>query len=266
MFKERPCLKLDGPDATDGRGVSESTCNVVEEVPLSIFINGRHFVTAMISPQMREEFILGHLFSERIVKGLSEVESLEIEGNIARAIISNPMKALLPRRPIVSGCGGIASFLDESKLSIIPSDLEIDKELIFRAMKAISFSDVHEATGGVHSVGLFDKDGAVCIAEDIGRHNALDKVIGYGLKKNIDFGQIFVASTGRISSDMVMKCSSVGIPLVVSRGATTGLALKIAERTGLTIVGFVRGRRMNIYTRPKRIMGLGSFAPVDQSL
>jgi FdhD protein len=262
LFKEYPCLKLDGTELggtglgmteLDGKEAAESACNVVEEVPLSIFVNGRHFVTAMISPHMREEFILGHLFSERIIRGLSEVESLEIEGNVARAIIRNPMKTLLPRRPIVSGCGGIASYLDESKLSMIPSDLMIDKEEIFKAMKAISLSDVHKATGGVHSVGLFDKNGAVCIAEDIGRHNALDKVVGYSLKKEVDFGRTFAASTGRISSDMAMKCSSVGIPIVVSRGATTSLALKIAERTGLTIVGFVRGKRLNVYTNPQRL-------------
>jgi FdhD protein len=262
LFKEYPCLKLDGtePGGTGlgmtelgGKEAAESACNVVEEVPLSIFINGRHFVTAMISPHMREEFILGHLFSERIIRGLSEVESLEIEGNVARAIIRNPMKTLLPRRPIVSGCGGIASYLDESKLSMIPSDLMIDKEEIFKAMKAISLSDVHKATGGVHSVGLFDEKGAVCIAEDIGRHNALDKVVGYSLKKKVDFGRTFAASTGRISSDMAMKCSSVGIPIVVSRGATTSLALKIGKRTGLTIVGFVRGKKLNVYTNSQRL-------------
>ncbi len=247
MFQEYPCMRL------DGNAASQSSCSVVDEVPLSIFINGRHFVTAMTSPQMREEFVTGHLFSERIINGLSEIESLEIEGNVARAIIANPLKALLPRRPIVSGCGGIASFLDESKLSLISSDLQIDKEGVFAAMKAISSSEVHLATGGVHSVGLFESSSVVCVAEDIGRHNALDKVVGYGLKKNVDFSRTFVASTGRISSDMAMKCSAVGIPIVVSRGATTSLALKIAERTGLTIVGFVRGKRMNVYTNPQRL-------------
>ena len=132
----------------------------MEEVPLSIFINGRHFVTAMISPQMRAEFVTGHLFSERIVAGLQEIESLEIEGNVARAIVSNPMRAIVPRRPIVSGCGGIASFLDESKLPEIKSDLKIGKEQAQEAMKAISLSEIHMATGGVHSVGLFDEKGA----------------------------------------------------------------------------------------------------------
>jgi FdhD protein len=247
LFCEFNCIKLD-EDA-----VEQSSCKIVEEIPLSIFINGRHFVTAMMSPQMKEEFVIGHLFSERIIKNLQEIESVEIEGNVARAIIVNPMKALLPRRPIVSGCGGIASYLDESKLPVINSDLVIHKEEIFKAMKSISLSEIHKATGGVHSVGLFDRSGAVCIVEDIGRHNALDKVVGYGLKRNVDFSKTFTSSTGRISSDMAMKCSSAGIPIVVSRGATTSLALKITERTGLTIVGFVRGRRMNVYSNPQRL-------------
>jgi FdhD protein len=259
LFSEFPCLKLD-EDV-----VEQSSCSVVEEIPLSIFINGRHFVTAMTSPQMREEFVIGHLFTERIVKTLPEIESLEIEGNVARAIIANPMKALLPRRPIVSGCGGIASFLDESKLPAIRSDLVIFKENVFKAMKAISLSEVHKATGGVHSVGLFNQRGVVCIVEDIGRHNALDKVVGYGLKSNVDFSTTFAASTGRISSDMSLKCSSAGIPIVVSRGATTSLALKIAERTGLTIIGFVRGRRMNIYSNRTRVTGLYNRASEEQS-
>lgn len=250
MFGEFNCIKL------DEEAVEQSSCSVVEEIPLSIFINGRHFATAMISPQMREEFVIGHLFSEGMIKNLQDIESVEIEGNVIRAIIANPMKALLPRRPIVSGCGGIASFLDESKLHAIDSDLVIHKEEVFKAMKAISLSEIHKATGGVHSVGLFDKSGAVCIVEDIGRHNALDKAVGHGLKRNADFSMTFAASTGRISSDMAMKCSTAGIPIVISRGATTGLALKIAERTGLTIVGFVRGRRMNVYTNPQRLMDI----------
>lgn len=250
MFKEFPCLKLDG-DKTE-----RSKHEVVEEVPLSIFINGRHFVTAMISPAMRREFIIGHLFSERIVSGVSEIESLEIEGNVARAIVTNPMRTILPRRPIVSGCGGISSFLDESKLTEIRSDKKIEREEIYKAMKAISQSKLHESTGGVHSVGLFGKDGAIHISEDIGRHNALDKIIGYSLIQGTNFSETFAASTGRISSDMALKCSVAGIPIIASRGATTSLAISIAERTGLSIIGFARGKRMNIYSNSWRVEGL----------
>lgn len=251
MQKEFPCLKL------DGESTEEAVCQVVEEVPLSIFINGRHFVTAMTSPKDRKDFVIGHLFSERIAASLGEIESLEIEGNVARAIVANPMRAIVPRRPIVSGCGGIASFLDESKLSEIRSDLKITKEDALAAMKAISLSELHVATGGVHSVGLFEKSGpissAVCVIEDIGRHNALDKAIGRALSGKVDLGQTFVACTGRISSDMALKCSVAEIPVIVSRGATTSLAISIAERTGLAIVGFVRGKRLSIYANRQRI-------------
>jgi FdhD protein len=250
MIKEYSCLKLDGSDAR------EESCPVVEEVPLSIFINGRHFATAMTSPQMRKEFVFGHLFAERIIAGPQEVESLEIEGNVARAIIANPIRAIVPRRPIVSGCGGIASFLDESKLPEIRSGLSISRTQAQQAMAAISLSETHIATGGVHSVGLFAEDGPITIIEDIGRHNALDKALGFALlqRPKQDFGRAFLACTGRVSSDMALKCSVAGIPVVVSRGATTSLAISIAERTGLCIIGFLRGKRLSVYTCRERFV------------
>lgn len=248
LKKEHVCLKLEGEE------VQESMDCIVEESPLSIFINGRHFVTAMTSPHMVKEFILGYLFSERIINGLSDVESLETEGRVVRLIISNPIKAIVPRKPIVSGCGGIANFLEESRLPKINSSLLVDKNAIYEAMKTIFESELHATTGGVHSVGLFDGNRAVCICEDIGRHNALDKAIGFGLVRGLDFGKTFVVSTGRISSEMALKCSVASIPLIASRGATTSLALEIAERTGLTVIGFVRTRRMNIYTNWQRVL------------
>ncbi len=248
MIKEYICLKLDGSDA------KEATCPVVEEVPLSIFINGRHFATAMTSPLMRKEFVYGHLFAERIIGGPQEIESLEIEGNVARAIVAHPMRAVVPRRPIVSGCGAISSFLDESKLPEINSDLIIGRIQARQAMESISLSDIHKATGGVHCVGLFAESGPICIIEDIGRHNALDKAVGYALlqSQNPNFHRTFVACTGRVSSDMALKCSVAGIPIIVSRGATTSLAISIAERTGLCIIGFLRGKRLSVYTYRER--------------
>jgi len=251
MMDDYDCIKLDGSRR------QESTCPVTEEVPLSIFINGRHFATAMISPALREEFVVGHLYAERIISGRQELESLEVEGDVARAIIAHPLRAIVPRRPIVSGCGGIASFLEEARLPRIDSDLKIDIDQAREAMAAISLSQLHLATGGVHCVGLFG-DGEPIIIEDIGRHNALDKAIGSSLmrRNGFDFGRSYVACTGRVSSDMALKCSVAGIPLVVSRGATTSLAISIAQRTGLCIIGFLRGKRMTVYCHGHRLEGL----------
>ena len=250
MIKDFECFRVDGEE------VQKSGCPVAEEVPLSILVNGRHFATAMISPQLRREFVAGHLYSERILSSIEEIESIEVEGDVARAIVANPIRATVPRRPIVSGCGGVASFLDESKLPRMKSDLTIRVEQAQEAMKAISLSETHIATGGVHSVGLFDQSGPVSIIEDIGRHNALDKAIGSLILREggFDLGRTFAACTGRVSSDMALKCSAVGIPIAVSRGATTSLAITIAQRTGLSIIGFLRGKRLSVYANPERFV------------
>ena len=248
-MKEFRCLKI------DGNGPIETVHLVAEEVPLSIFINGRHFATAMTSPAMAEEFVAGHLFSEGIVGGLEEIESLNVEENVVKVVLTNPIRAIRSKRPILSGCGGASSFLDESKLAKVVSDLRVERGDIRAAVKEISKSQLHKATGGVHSVGLFDRRGVIYKVEDIGRHSALDKVLGRGLLDCIRFEETFVATTGRISSDMALKCSRAGVGIIASRGATTSLAIEIAERTGLSIVGFVRGEKMNVYTGRERIKG-----------
>lgn len=236
----------------------EEKHEVIKEEPLTISINGRHYVTAMISLRMKKEFVIGHLFAEGIINEIKEIESLQLGDNTANVIITNPLKVVAARKIILSGCGTGSSFLDESKLPAITSEMKIDVADILAGVKSILHSEVHDTTGGVHLVGLFDKYVhkyvPVCVVEDIGRHNALDKVIGYGLLRDIDFEKTFVASTGRISSEMALKCSVANIPVVASRGATTSLAIELGEKTGLCIIGFVRGEKMNVYTNAERII------------
>jgi len=246
MFEKVECLKF-----REGAFV-ETTHEVVKEEPLALYVNGKHFVTAMLSPEMKREFVIGHLFTEGVIRGIRDIESLRTEENIAQVILTNPLKVFAARKIIVSGCGGESSFLDESKLPKIRSSVKIDADDMSLGVKSILDSPMHKITGGVHLVGLFDKSNCkyvpICISEDIGRHNALDKVIGYGLINNTDFERTFIACTGRISSEMVLKCSVANIPVVASRGATTSLAIELAEKTGLCIIGFVRGEKMNVYT------------------
>jgi FdhD protein len=246
-MKEFSYLQIDGEETTEAVG------QVAEETPLSIFINGRHFDTAMMSPAMAEEFVAGHLFSEGIIGGLIEIESLVVEEKAAKVVLRDPMRAMRSKWPIVGGCGGTDSFLDASRLPKIASDFSVERSEILAAMEEISRSDLHLASGGVHSVGIFDGDGIICRVEDIGRHSALDKAIGRCLLEGVDLGEAFIASTGRVSSDMALKCSFSGVPVVASRGATTNLAIEIASQTGLSIIGFARGRKMNVYTCRERV-------------
>ena len=250
MFKRLSCTKVDGENKK--RDLHE----VIEEVPFALFINGRHAMTAMMSPVQLEDFVTGYLYTEQIIKNVDEIESIRIEKNRMSVITRNLFKVLGPKKTILSGCGGSASFIDTEKLPKVTSDYSITTTDIRTSIKAVLNSELHVTTGGIHIVALLDGDRLIAVSEDIGRHNALDRVIGYGLRNRIDLSKTWVIVSGRISSEMVRKCLIANVPIIVSRGATTTLAVDIAERTGLTVVGFARSAKMVVYTHGERIAGV----------
>jgi len=231
--------------------VTEAKERVVTELGLSISVNGRHFATAMITPMMEKEFIIGHLFGQGIIENAADIKSIKLKENTAEVTLLKKDKA--ERSPEIH------------------SDFRVSREDIFGGVNAILKSKIYAETEAIHSAGLF-KRGAepLCIAEDVGRHNALDKVIGYALINRVDFGDTFAASTGRMVSEMVSKVCRANIPVVATKTAVTGLAVDIGQRCGLTIIGFVRDigmkiakdsdisiateRGMKIYTNPQRIL------------
>lgn len=247
MYRKLSCKRIDGELCDD------HLHEVIEEVPLALFVNGRHAMTAMMSPVMLEEFVTGYLFTEQIIKSIDEIESIKIEKNRMSVITTNLFKVLGPKKTILSGCGGSTSFIDTEKLPKIQSDYHITTQEIWNAGKAVLNSELHRITGGIHIVALLDGEKILAVSEDIGRHNALDRVIGFGLRNKLDLSKTYVLVSGRISSEMVRKCLIANIPIIVSRGATTTLAVETAEKTGLTVVGFSRGGKMNVYTHPDRV-------------
>lgn len=216
-------------------GVTRARERIVREIGLSIIINRRHFTTAMITPTMEKEFVTGHLFGQGFIRSVAEIESISVKGHTAE--VSLPEKRDKGKGP-----------------PAIRSSLKVSREDIFNSVKAILKSEVFAETEAVHSAGLFRQGAeAICIAEDIGRHNALDKVIGYGLLHNIDFAGTFAASTGRQPSEMLLRCRQANIPLIATKGVPTTLAIDIARKAGITIAGLVRGDTMTIYSNPDRI-------------
>jgi FdhD protein len=142
----------------------------------------------------------------------------------------------------------------------IASELEVTPGQIILGIRATMDSKTHRDTGGVHSCAVLRprKNGEVeilAIRDDIGRHNALDKAVGGVLRAVGNPSSCFLTTTGRASSEMVAKCYGARIPIICSRGATTTLAIELAKLAGITLVGFVRGSRMNIYSNPQRIKG-----------
>jgi FdhD protein len=249
MYRNIPAIQISGENAL------KVSHEVIEEIPFALFVNGRHVMTAMMSPVQLEDFTTGYLYTEQIIKKADEIESIRIEKNRISVITKNLFKVVGPKKTILSGCGGSTSFIDTEKLPKIHSDLTITAQMIRDRTKEGLESDLHVKTGGIHVVVLADREGVIVRSEDIGRHNAMDRVIGYGLRNGTDFSKTFVICSGRISSEMARKCLIANIPIVISRGATTTLAIDIAKRTGLTIVAFARSMRMMIYTNQERIQG-----------
>lgn len=242
---------------------------VAEETPLHVFLGHVHYVTVLCSPGMLKELALGHLFSEGVLCSLDEVKEVSLEEGgrcvvrLGRGVdvekrvgLSQPFARL-----IVSACGS-ADYWPLSKLIDRINPVKIENHAVVRAGTVLecvrrlgSLSDVFRKTGGVHVASLNTFDGKlVTFAEDVGRHNAVDKVIGAGVLGGVDFGGLFLAVSGRLSGDIVLKAGRMRIPVVASQAAALGSGVEVAERLGVCLVGFVRGSRMNVYVGSERVV------------
>lgn len=241
------CRKL-----ADGK-FSKAEVGVVIEKELHIFVNGAPLITASIAPGMEREFVTGYLFGQGFINALEDLASIEIEDNAAKVTLKDAGKVSLSAEKvnyrIVSG-GGRAAYSDDTSLPEIKTRMKISKKEVFQAMNTLfEKADMYRETEGVHAAGLFTAEARpVCIVEDIGRHNTLDKLIGYGLINNIDFGSTFLVSTGRMASEMATKICRAGIPVVATKTAVTDKGLEIGRKCGLTIIGFVRDTGTRIHT------------------
>ncbi|NTU43659.1 MAG: formate dehydrogenase accessory sulfurtransferase FdhD [Nitrospirales bacterium] len=226
------------------------------EKRLVISVNGQEVLSLYCTPLMVRELVIGMMMTEEIIKGGWCTEEISIR-EAEDIFVNIPAEggASTEGAVITSGCIGGITFAKREFLRQVDDPFRIaaeDLKALFRRFQ--DASDLYKVTGCVHSAGLSDGRDILCLAEDIGRHNAVDKVIGYALSEGIPFeGKIMLAS-GRLSSEIVSKCARWGIPIVASRTSPTSLSVEIAERQGITLVGFIRAERMNIYTHPERII------------
>lgn len=245
----------------------EKTDYVAEETALHIFLNKHHYGTILCSPNQLEEMAVGHLLSEGLLKSTTEIDEL---------ILKKDGKCLLKLKPdidieqrisesqrfarlIVSACGSPDYRPLQEVINSLPKlDMTqtVNAQVVSQSVLQLNtIAKNFRTTGGVHVAALYSADGELAaLAEDVGRHNAVDKVIGAGATKNVDFKNFFLALSGRLTGDIVLKAARMRIPVIASLSAAISSGLEAAQLTGVTLIGFVRGKRMNVYTYPERIV------------
>lgn len=235
---------------------------VVREAVLRIFLNEKEIVALSCTPCDLTYLAAGFLLSEGFLGDVTEIE--KVDSSEAKVVVHTrePRKVGEESRlkgVLTSGCGRGKTFaswedIDPLEDTLIDLDLSFSSDEIHKIMSQFQQrSRLFMETAGVHGAALATGDGILLFNEDIGRHNAVDKVLGESFLKGIDLKDKFLVISGRVSSDIVSKLWNSGLSLVVSRTAPTSLAVEMAQRLGITVVGFVRGGRMNIYSYPVRI-------------
>ncbi len=246
----------------DREGSGVRTEWVAREFPLTILLNGEQLVTVLCSPGDLEALAVGFLYAEGMIRAKEEVTGLTLddERGIVRIRTAADKTAdgkLFMKRVLTTGCGrGMAfySYADLDRRKKVLSDLRVTPEEVLALSREFqSASELYRTTHGVHSAALCDARRILVFAEDIGRHNAVDKVIGRCLLEGIALADRILLTSGRISSEILFKAAGCGIPLLISKSAPTDLGVDLARELGITLIGFVRGGRMNCYAGRERI-------------
>jgi len=237
---------------------------VAEEVPIYIIINKKPYATIMCTPKDLKELVMGHLLSEGIVEAVEEIQEITIkEESVCHVklklgvdIESRLKLASRLYRVIPSACGGPYSPQILKRLKPVQSAVKVKAEIIQDCVKYLNrMAETFRKTGGVHVAAVYKADGnLVAIAEDVGRHNAVDKALGKAAMAKVAFSDCFLALSGRLTADIVLKAARIGVPIIASIAAALDSGIEIAKIAGLTLIGFVRGTRMNVYNAPERVL------------
>jgi len=246
-------------------GRSSIKDEVARELPVTIILNNQELVTMLCSPKNLDYLAVGFLSSEGFLKSKDEIKKVVVDderGVVRLETVEDKEFAqdVLFKRIISSGCGRGASFYSTADAASqkVESRMEISTDEVFALVNEFQHgSQLYLATHGVHSAALCDRKSILIFSEDIGRHNAIDKIFGKCLLEDIPTDNRAVITTGRITSEILHKVAKRGIPIIISISSPTNLGVKIADSLGITLIASVRGQKMNVYTQGWRVAGNG---------
>lgn len=230
----------------------------IVETPVSLTVNGQVWLTFMCTPLHLEAMAVGFLFNEGIIERMDEIMDVHLceHGDNVDVWLNHSVEQPTNWRR-TSGCTGGVTAVDllakpdvslrDDAVTLLPEVIERQVELLLEAQV------LYRKTGGVHTSLLSDGDQAVVSAEDIGRHNTLDKIAGLCLMQNAFPEKKVLITTGRISSEMLQKAARMRVPVLISRTSPSSLSIEMAERYGITLIGYARKHRFNVYSNTQRV-------------
>jgi FdhD protein len=230
----------------------------IVETPVSLTVNADVWITFMCTPVNLEALAVGFLYNEGIIEKMDEVFDVRVckHGDNVDVWLNHEAEQPTSWRR-TSGCtGGVTAvdLLAKPNVSFDSNQLKVEPEAVGRLVEMLFESQsLYRETGGVHTSALSDGEKILISAEDIGRHNTLDKIAGLCLLNNIWPGSRILITTGRISSEMLQKAARLNAPILISRTSPSSLSIEMAERYGITLIGYARKHRFNVYSNAQRV-------------
>ena len=247
-------MKIEEIDAINYKNgkATEAKEKVVKDETITLTINGEISRSLSAIEDSLEEFAVGYLFNENMVNSMDAIKKIEVDGVLINAEIDD---ALLKTNETVLCSDSAGGWRSKIKtVNPVESDFQVSaSELISRIEELKDNAAIWQATGGTHVAGIVYKDQFI-VKEDVSRHVAVDKVIGYGLLHDFDLSHSYVIYSGRMPADMVIKMTRAGVPILASNAAPANSGYNIAKKGNITLVGFLRGQRCNVYNNQNRVI------------
>ena len=263
---------MDAVKVTGGKSESIKDLSALEN-QVTILLNGVVVTAQVATTENLDELGAGYVITEGLCKDIKSVKTDTGTNTVyvtSDSVTENFTKIKDKTAATQTGTSGGIEYTDvagsqkskslsDARVSrVIDSDLDIEIENIYRATKEI-ISDLWTKTGGVHCSVLFREGGEiVAVMTDVGRHNTVDKVVGSAILNGIDLSRCFLGCTGRQPYGMVKKCMNAGIPIIISKAASTADGIRLAQKSGITLICFARGERFTVYSNPQRVRGISA--------
>jgi FdhD protein len=249
-------------DSIDERGEHIAT-PIAGEHPLTIYVDKREIVTLMTLGQCPEALVIGYLRNQRLVRSVDAIIAVQVDWETnACAVVTkdgiDDLDARMQRRTVTTGCGQGTVFGDlmaDVDAITLPQDRRLTEAMYYRLMDQVRrYDTVYKAAGAVHGCALARDDEILIFVEDVGRHNAVDAIAGQMWLDGIDGADKIFYTTGRLTSEMVIKCAQMGIPFLVSRSGLTQMGYEIARQVGITMIGRATGKHYLLFTGAQRFV------------